>query len=124
MAEAQIIPEIVNSDVANNLDIDVETLEENFTEEVEGITEDQLKQLLSNEIADAMTYIQGSEFIADDRETNYEYYRGLMDDLPAPQGRSKVTDRAVSTYINMMLPSLLRVFTAGKNLAVYETVGE
>jgi hypothetical protein len=124
VAEPQLIPEVVNANVESDLDIDVETLEENFTEELEGITEDQLKQLLSNEIADAMTYIQGSEFIADDRETNYEYYRGIMDDLPAPQGRSRVTDRAVSTYINMMLPSLLRVFTAGKNIAVYEPVGE
>ena len=89
-----------------------------------GLSEDQLKQLLSTEISDAITYIQGSEFIADERETAYEYYRGIMDDLPAPQGRSRVTDRAVSTYINMMLPSLLRVFTAGKNIAVYEPVGE
>jgi|TARA_R110000744_G_scaffold55347_5_gene117089 hypothetical protein len=89
-----------------------------------GLSEDQLKQLLSSEITDALSYVQGAEFIADERETAYEYYRGVMDDLPAPQGRSRVTDRAVSTYVNMMLPSLLRVFTAGKNIAVYEPVGE
>ena len=108
----------------NGISVQLQTIEEDFTGENEGISEDQLKRLLSSEIADAMTYIQGSEFIADERETNYEYYRGVMDDLPAPQGRSRVTDRAVSTYINMMLPSLLRVFTAGKNIAVYEPVGD
>tara|TARA_R100001082_G_scaffold30946_2_gene15616 strand:+ start:491 stop:2731 length:2241 start_codon:yes stop_codon:yes gene_type:complete len=107
-----------------NVSVQLESIEENFIEVDGGLTDDELKQLLSSEIADAMTYIQGSEFIADERETNYEYYRGVMDDLPAPQGRSRVTDRAVSTYINMMLPSLLRVFTAGKNIAVYEPVGE
>ena len=127
MAEPQIIEQNTEEGIeslAGDVEISVETLEEDFKEVNKGLTEDQLKQLLSNEISDAMTYIQGSEFIADDRETAYEYYRGIMDDLPSPAGRSRVTDRAVSTYINMMLPSLMRVFTAGKNIAVYEPVGE
>ncbi len=92
--------------------------------ETEGLSEEQLRILIGSEITDAMTYINGSEFIADDRNRNYEYYRGIMDDVPAPQGRSRVTDRTVQTYINMMLPSLMRVFTQGKNIAVYEPVGE
>ena len=92
--------------------------------ETEGLSEEQLKILLGSEITDAMTYINGTEFIADDRNTNYEYYLGIMNDVPSPQGRSGVTDRSVHTYINMMLPSLMRVFTSGKNIAVYEPVGE
>ena len=117
MAEMQILEsEIVEEPIASISQV-TEILD---TDEEKGITEDQLKQLLSSEISDAMTYIQGSEFIADNRETAYQYYRGVMDDLPSPQGRSRVTDRAVSTYVNMMLPSLLRVFTAGKYIAIYE----
>ena len=127
MAEPQILDEEMMQETVMGEEpiAKVEQVTETIETEVEqGITEDQLKQLLSSEIADAMTYIQGSEFIADDRETAYEYYRGVMDDLPAPQGRSRVTDRAVSTYINMMLPSLLRVFTAGKYIAIYEPNNE
>ena len=102
----------------------IEQVVETVETELEGLTEEQLKLLIGTEISDAMTYIQGSDFIADDRETAYEYYRGVMDDLPSAPGRSRVTDRAVATYINMMIPSLLRVFTAGNNIAQFEPVGE
>jgi len=92
--------------------------------ETEGLSEEQLKILLGSEITDAMTYINGTEFIADDRNKNYEYYLGIMNDVPSAAGRSSVTDRSVNSCINMMLPSLMRVFTSGKNIAVYEPVGE
>jgi len=83
----------------------------------------QLERLLTQEIEDALAYIHTSDQVATQRERNYDYYRGLMDDVPAAKGRSRVTDRTVATYINMMLPSLLRVFTAGKVIAEYEPTG-
>jgi len=96
----------------------------NVSEAGEGMSEDQLKQLLSTEIEDGLSYIYQTENIAPERERNYNYYRGRMDDLPAPPGRSQITDRAVSTYIDMMVPSLMRIFTAGQNIVEYEPVGD
>jgi hypothetical protein len=87
------------------------------------MSEDQLERLLATEIEQALSFIHSSDLIAAQRERNYDYYRGLMDDVPAARGRSRVTDRTVSAYINMMLPGLLRVFTAGKDIALYEPTG-
>ncbi len=88
-----------------------------------GMSQEQLERLLATEISEALAFIHSSDLIASQRERNYDYYRGLMDDMPAAKGRSRVTDRTVSTYINMMLPGLLRVFTAGKTIAEYEPTG-
>jgi hypothetical protein len=88
-----------------------------------GMSMDQLERLLGAEIEEALAYIHTTDIVAAQRERNYDYYRGIMDDVPAPRGRSRVTDRTVSTYINMMLPGLLRVFTAGKTIAEYEPTG-
>ena len=92
--------------------------------ERDGMTDMELKNLISSEISDALSYIQGSEFIADDRERAYEYYRGVMTDLPSPPGRSSVKDRSVSTYIDMMIPGILRIFSGSKNVAVYEPTSQ
>lgn len=91
--------------------------------ETKGMSEDELSRLLSYEISDSLSFIHSSDSIADDRELNYEYYRGVMTDLPVPRGRSRVTDRSVSEYINMMIPSLIRVFTAGPKIAEYAPTG-
>ncbi|MDX2143005.1 MAG: hypothetical protein SFV19_06600 [Rhodospirillaceae bacterium] len=88
-----------------------------------GMSEDQLERLLATEIEQALSFIHSSDLIAAQRERNYDYYRGVMDDVPAARGRSRVTDRTLSAYINMMLPGLLRVFTAGKDIALYEPTG-
>jgi len=80
---------------------------------------DAVETLIGREIRDALDYVNGSDTIAGQRDRNLEYYRGEMNDLPAPKGRSAITDRTVANYINMMLPSLLRVFTSGKNIAEY-----
>ncbi len=88
-----------------------------------GMSTEQLERLLAAEIEEALSFIHASDLIAAQRERNYDYYRGVMDDVPAAKGRSRVTDRTLATYINMMLPSLLRVFTAGKTIAAYEPTG-
>lgn len=78
-----------------------------------------VETLIGREIRDALDYVNGSDTISGQRERNLEYYRGEMNDLPTSKGRSSVTDRTVANYINMMLPSLLRVFTSGKNVVEY-----
>jgi hypothetical protein len=82
-----------------------------------------VETLIGREIRDALDYVNGSDAIGGQRDRNLEYYRGEMTDLPAPKGRSAITDRTVANYINMMLPSLLRVFTSGKNIAEYAPSG-
>ena len=42
-----------------------------------------------------------------------------MNDLPAPPGRSRVVENTVANYIGLMKPNLLRIFTAGRNIAEY-----
>ncbi|MCB2107508.1 MAG: hypothetical protein KDE14_07400 [Rhodobacteraceae bacterium] len=93
------------------------------TDPEKGMTEEQLERLLATEIENALTFIHSSDLIAAQRDRNYDYYRGVMDDVPAARGRSRVTDRTVATFVNMMLPGLLRVFTAGRDIAEYEPTG-
>lgn len=91
---------------------------------VEGVsiapmTEDQFKRFLATEIQSAMAYIDSSENISSSRYRNWEYYRGVMADLPTLKGQSSVVSSEVSDYIQMMLPSLLRPFTSGDKLWNY-----
>lgn len=83
------------------------------------LTQDQIETLISIELTAGLDYVYGPDNIAAERDRNYDYYRGIMNDLPAPKGRSQVTDRTVSSYIGLMKPSLLRIFTAGRNIAEY-----
>lgn len=84
-----------------------------------GLSKEDIERLIANEITAGIQYVYGPDNIAADRDRNYDYYRGIMNDLPAANGRSKVTDRTVASYIDLMLPSLLRIFTAGRNIAEY-----
>jgi len=84
-----------------------------------GLDKESIERLISNEMTAGLEYVYGPDRIAADRDRNYDYYRGIMNDLPAPNGRSKITDRTVSSYIGLMKPSLLRIFTAGRNIAEY-----
>ncbi len=84
-----------------------------------GLSEDEFKRLIASEIQNAMAYLDTSEGITSERYRNAEYYRGIMDDLPAARGQSSVVSSEVSDYIGMMLPSLLRPFTSGDKLFSY-----
>lgn len=77
---------------------------------------EQIKRFLSQEIQNAMFYIDSSENISSSRYRNWEYYRGVMADLPTLQGQSEVVSSEVSDYIQMLLPSLLRPFTSGDKI--------
>lgn len=83
------------------------------------LTKDQVEQLISNELTTGQQYVYGPDNVASDRDRNFDYRRGVMNDLPAPNGRSKVTDRTVGSYIDLMKPNLMRIFTAGRNIGEY-----
>lgn len=84
-----------------------------------GLDKEAIQRLIANEMTAGLEYVYGPDNIASERDRNYDYYRGIMNDLPVANGRSRVTDRTVSSFIGLMKPSLLRIFTAGRNIAEY-----
>lgn len=52
-----------------------------------------------------------------------QYYQGVMEDIPAEPGRSKVTSRDLADTMGWMLPGIIRVFTASEHMAIAEPVG-
>lgn len=83
------------------------------------MTPDDLQRLISIELVAGRDHVYGADNIAAERDRNYDYYRGIMNDLPAPPGRSKVVEHTVANYIGLMKPNLLRIFTSGRNIAEY-----
>lgn len=83
------------------------------------MTPKDLQRLISIELVAGRDHVYGADNIAAERDRNYDYYRGIMNDLPAPPGRSKVVEHTVANYIGLMKPNLLRIFTAGRNIAEY-----
>ena len=70
-------PEMVFDEMVDELDpgdpgVEYQKITETVVDptETEGLSEEQLRILIGSEITDAMTYINGSEFIADDRNRN------------------------------------------------------
>lgn len=79
----------------------------------------QVEKLISTELLAGQQYVYGPDYIAAERDRNYDYRRGVMKDLPVPRGRSGVVDRTVAAYIDLMKPMLLRIFTSGRNVWEY-----
>jgi hypothetical protein len=88
-------------------------------EQMQQMSQQQVETLLQQEIGDALTHINTTDAIAADRQRNWEYYNSIMDDMTAPPKRSSVIEPTVSTYINMLLPSLMRVFTSARTMGEY-----
>lgn len=86
-----------------------------------GMTDEQFKNLVGNEIRDALTYIDGE--ISPERQLNYEYFLGNMIDVPSIEGRSSVVVRVVADYVGFILPSLLRTMIAGRKIVEYPAKG-
>lgn len=80
---------------------------------------DELERLIGSELTSGLEYVYGPDNIAAERDRNYDYYRGVMGDLPAAAGRSRVVETTVANYIGLMKPSLLRIFTSGRNIVEY-----
>lgn len=83
------------------------------------LTHEQIERLISYEMTAGLEYVYGPDNISADRDRNYDYYRGIMPDLPSMVGRSKVVVTTVANYIGLMKPSLLRIFTSGRDIAQY-----
>lgn len=83
------------------------------------MSNEDLERLVSIELVAGRDFVYGADNIAAERDRNYDYYRGIMNDLPAPPGRSKVVEHTVANYIGLMKPNLLRIFTSGRNIAEY-----
>lgn len=83
------------------------------------LTKEQVERLISFEMTAGLEYVYGPDNISADRDRNYDYYRGIMPDLPSMVGRSKVVVTTVANYIGLMKPSLMRIFTSGRNIGQY-----
>lgn len=83
------------------------------------LTQEDVEKLLTAEIVSGLEYIYGADNIAAERDRNYDYYRGIMNDLPAAAGRSRIIEPTIANYIGLMKPSFLRIFTSGRNIAEY-----
>lgn len=71
-----------------------------------------------SQVYDAIGYDQTE--LSQRRVKAIEYYRGELRDIPASEGRSKVTSRDLSDHVGWILPSLMRVFAASDNIVCYE----
>lgn len=83
------------------------------------MTDEEIERLIAQEATQAEDFVYGPDNIAAERDRNYDYCRGVMLDLPAPPDRSKVVEMVVANYIGLIKPQLLRIFTAGRNVAEY-----
>lgn len=83
------------------------------------LTDDAVERLIAAEMTAGLAHVYGADNIAAERDRNYDYYRGVMNDLPAPPGRSRVVENTVANYIGLLKPNLLRIFTAGRNVVEY-----
>ena len=83
------------------------------------MSESDIERLISLEIVAGRDFVYGADNIAAERDRNYEYYLGIMNDLPAAAGRSRVVEHTIANYIGLMKPNLLRIFTSGRNIAEY-----
>lgn len=83
------------------------------------LSEEDVARLISIEMTAANEYMGGPDNIVAERDRNYDYFRGIMNDLPASAGRSRVVEMVVANYIGLLQPNLMRIFTSGRNIAEY-----
>lgn len=84
-----------------------------------GLSQEDVEKLIGAESVAGLEFVYGPDNIAAERDRNFEYFRGIMNDLPWSEGRSRVVETTIANYIGLMKPSLLRIFTAGRNIAEY-----
>lgn len=86
------------------------------------MTDRELSAIIMAEVRDAVGYIGSTSTISNERATALRYYLGepFGDER---DGRSKVVSRDVADTVEWILPSLLRVFTAGDDIVRFEPVG-
>ena len=80
----------------------------------------ELQSLLSNQIQNALGYLGGE--LSESRAKSLEYYLGQP--LGNEQeGRSQVVSNDVLDTVESLMPSLMRIFTAGDNVFSCEGMG-
>jgi hypothetical protein len=86
-----------------------------------GITEDELKALVDNELRNSLGYYGGK--LAEQRRKAEYYYLGIpKGDLSPPdvEGRSSVVSTDVRNIIEWMIPTLMTKFVSGDNVVEFE----
>lgn len=61
--------------------------------------------------------------INSERETALDYYKGVMDDMRTPRGRSSAKSSDVADAVETALPDLIEIFTGSDDVAVFAPVG-
>lgn len=84
------------------------------------LTDDDIKQIVTSEVRDSLGYI--GQQISEERRLATKYYRGAPFGWEQ-DGRSRVVVREVADTIEWMMPSLMRVFTAGDDVVDCVPVG-
>lgn len=82
--------------------------------------EDELKAIVAAEIADAVAFAGGR--LAEERRRALDYYLGEPFGNEQ-EGRSQVVSTDVADTVEWILPSLLRIFTAGEEVVRFEPTG-
>src|SRR5882672_1756380 len=84
------------------------------------MSESELKSILAAEIADSLAHLGGE--LSEQRRKALRYYLG--EPLGNEQeGRSKVVSTDVADVVEWILPSLLKIFTAGDDVVRFEPTG-
>lgn len=87
-----------------------------------GLTDDDIKALVSREIAASES--EDDADLSAFRTKALEYFEGKLTDLVPEPGRSSVVSKDLSDTVGWILPGIMKMFTGSQNMAVAEAVGE
>ncbi len=85
------------------------------------MSESELSALLDGQIADAVSYEESE--LASLRDKALKYRDGIMDDLPAEEGKSSVVSMDVNDTISWIKPGLMRIFANSDRVVEFEPKG-
>lgn len=86
------------------------------------MSDSQVVSFLGRKIVQAMNDEDGD--LSDVRQENFNYYVSKTGTVPSREGYSQFDTREVLETIEWVLPSVLRVFTSGDRVVVFDPVGE
>jgi hypothetical protein len=81
-----------------------------------------LKAMLTAERSSAMAAIEASK-LSSERSDAMDYYLGVMDDMPAADGRSSAVSTDVADTIEGLMPQLMDIFAGSDEVVRFEPVG-
>lgn len=79
-----------------------------------------LKAVVSNEVRRAIGYVGGTIAIEREKALNYYYGRPFGNEI---EGRSQVVSTDVADVIESVMPSIMKIFTAGDDVVKFEPQG-